>query len=140
MRYITSCGFVAYREETGENCYLLIKSLNGDVGFPKGHTEEGESEMDTAHRELKEETNVEVEAIDGFRRQIEYPLRRVPDAVKRVVYFLGKCTDDNITCQEGEVLEAGFFPYEKALEILTFDETRKILRDAEEFINNALKK
>ena len=136
MRYITSCGFVAYREESGENCYLLIKSPSGDVGFPKGPMEEGESEMDTARRELKEETNVEVEAIDGFRRQIEDPLRRIPDAVKRVVYFLGECTNDSILCQEGEVLEAGFIPYYKALEILTFDETREILRDAEEFINN----
>ena len=119
MRYITSCGFVAYREEAGENCYLLIKSPNGDVGFPKGHMEDGESEIDTARRELKEETGVEVE-------------------VKRVIYFLGKCTNDGIVCQEGEVLAAEFVPYAKAVEMLTFNETKDILRDAEEFLSRRL--
>ena len=138
MRYITSCGFVAYREEAGENCYLLIKSPNGDIGFPKGHMEDGESEIDTAHRELKEETGVEVEVIDGFRRQVEYPLRRVPDAVKRVIYFLGRCTKDVIVCQEGEVLAAEFVPYAKAVEMLTFNEMKDILREAEEFLGRRL--
>ena len=135
MRYIKSCGFVAYKRTENVNYYLIIKSPNGDIGFPKGHMEDGESEIDTAHRELKEETGVEVEVIDGFRRQIEYPLRRVPDAVKRVIYFLGRCTKDGIVCQEGEVLEAEFVPYAKAVEMLTFNEMKDILREAEEFLD-----
>lgn len=138
MRYIKSCGFVAYKRTENVNYYLIIKSPNGDIGFPKGHMEDGESEIDTAHRELKEETGVEVEVIDGFRRQIEYPLRRVPDAVKRVIYFLGRCTNDGIVCQEGEVLEAEFVPYAKAVEMLTFNEMKDILHDAEEFLSRRL--
>ena len=39
MRYIKSCGFVAYKQIESRNYYLIIKSLNGDVGFPKGHME-----------------------------------------------------------------------------------------------------
>ena len=70
MRYIKSCGFVAYKRIESINHYLIIKSLNGDMGFPKGHMESGESELQTAIRELKEETGVDVKVIQGFRRQI----------------------------------------------------------------------
>lgn len=136
MRYIKSCGFVAYKQIGNKNFYLIIKGKNGDVGFPKGHTEEGESEMQTAIREMKEETGVLVEPIDGFRRQIEYNLPRVPDAIKQTVYFLGRCITEEIIIQETEVAEAGFMSYESALEALTFDETKKILTDAEALINS----
>ena len=134
MRYIKSCGFVAYKRIENANYYLIIKSQNGDVGFPKGHMESGESELETAIRELKEETGVDVNVIQGFRRQIEYELRRVPDTIKQSVYFLGECTSDKIICQEAEVAEASFISYEDALKILTFEETKNILKDAEIFI------
>ena len=134
MRYIKSCGFVAYKRIENVNHYLIIRSLNGDVGFPKGHMESGESELETAIRELKEETGVDVKVIQGFRRQIEYELRRIPDTIKQSVYFLGQCTSDKIICQEAEVAEASFISYEDALKILTFEETKNILKDAEIFI------
>lgn len=134
MRYIKSCGFVAYKRIESINHYLIIKSLNGDMGFPKGHMESGESELQTAIRELKEETGVDVKVIQGFRRQIEYELRRIPDTIKQSVYFLGECTSDKIICQEAEVAEASFVSYEDALKILTFEETKNILKDAEIFV------
>ena len=113
---------------------MVIRSLNGDFGFPKGHTEPGESEIETAIRELKEETGIEVKIIEGFRRQIEYELRNIPNTIKQSVYFLGECTSDKIICQESEVSEARFFSYEDATKILTFEETKSILIDAEKFI------
>ncbi len=134
MKYVKSCGFVAFKQIENKNYYLIIKSLNGDVGFPKGHMEGDESELQTAFRELKEETGIEVEAVPGFRRQIEYPLIQTPDAIKQSVYFLGRCTSDNVICQESEVAEAGFVSYEEALKMLTFEETKNILRDVELFI------
>ena len=134
MKYIKSCGFVAYKTLENVNYYLIIRSINGDVGFPKGHMEIGESETETAIREIKEETNIEVKMVDGFRRQIEYPLPGRTDAIKQSVYFLGECITDNIICQEGEVREAAFLPFSEALSALTFDETKRILKDAEEFI------
>ena len=139
MKYIKSCGFVVYKRVGNENYYLIIKSLNGDVGFPKGHMESGESELETAIRELKEETGVDVKVIQGFRRQIEYELRRVPDTIKQSVYFLGECTSDNIVCQEAEVAEASFLSYENSIKMLTFEETKNILKEAEAFLGSARK-
>ena len=136
MRYIKSCGFIVYRAENNENFYLIIKSHNGDVGFPKGHMEPGENELQTAIRELKEETGMDVDTIYDFRYQIEYPLPRVPDAMKQTVYFLGKCASDDIIIQETEVASAEFVTYDKAIEKLTFAETKNMLKKANDIINS----
>ena len=134
MKYIKSCGFVVYKVINGINFYLIIKSLNDDYGFPKGHMENNETEIQTAIRELKEETNVEVKVIDGFRKQIEYKISSINDAIKVGIYYLGLCVNDEIIIQEKEVKEAYFTTYEKALELLTFKETKSILKCAQEFI------
>lgn len=136
MRYIKSCGFIVYKAENNENFYLIIKSHNGDVGFPKGHMEPGENELQTAIRELKEETGMDVDTIHDFRYQIEYPLPRVPDAMKQTVYFLGKCASDDIIIQETEVASAEFVTYDKAIEKLTFEETKNMLKKAKDIINS----
>ena len=136
MKYIKSCGFVVYKQIGNENYYLVIKSLNGDVGFPKGHMEDGENELQTAVRELKEETNVEVNVIEGFKYQIEYKMPEISDTIKQVIYFLGICVKDDIICQEKEVEEARFIRFEEALEVLTFQETKNILNSAQEFIKS----
>ena len=125
-----------YKAENNENFYLIIKSHNGDVGFPKGHMEPGENELQTAIRELKEETGMDVDTIHDFRYQIEYPLPRVPDAMKQTVYFLGKCTSDDIIIQEAEVASAEFVTYDKAIEKLTFEETKNMLKKANDIINS----
>ena len=131
MKYIKSCGFVVYKKVNCENWYLIIKSPNGDFGFPKGHMEKEESEIQTAIRELKEETNVEVRLIDGYRYQIEYQMPNLRDVIKQAVYFLGECIHDDIICQPSEVLEAKFLTYDEALKVLTFEETKNILIDIE---------
>jgi tRNA nucleotidyltransferase (CCA-adding enzyme) len=134
MRYIKSCGVIAYKTLENVNYYLIIRSNNGDFGFPKGHMELGESELETATRELLEETNAKVEIIKGFRHQIEYPIPKQRDIIKQAVYFLGRCTSDRIRPQESEVSEAVFLPYSDALTVLTFEDTKAILKSAEEFI------
>ena len=135
MQYVKSCGFIVYKQLDGENYYLIIKSTNGDVGFPKGHVESGETELQTAIRELKEETNVDVEIIEGFRKQIEYPLPKRPDVIKQSVYFLGRAVTDDVICQEGEVINAAFVSYDDAMRTLTFEDTRRLLEDAKTYVS-----
>ena len=136
MRREKSCGVVAYKTVENVNNYLLIKGLNGDIGFPKGHVEAGESETETAIRELKEETGAEVKIIPRFRREIEYPIGHKGKIIKKVVYFLGRITSDKIVPQEKEIAEAGFLPYDEAMRVITFDDSRNILADAEALINS----
>lgn len=136
MKHVKSCGFVAFKKVNNKNLYLIIKSINGDIGFPKGHTEPGESEIQTAIRELKEETGVEVKVVPKFRRQLEYRLKRSEETIKQSIYFLGECTLDNIVCQQTEVVWADFLCYNDAMKLLTFEETKRVLADAESFIRH----
>lgn len=50
-----TCGSVMFTRENGIKKYLLIKNDSGHIGFPKGHVEYGESEAETAEREVFEE-------------------------------------------------------------------------------------
>ena len=138
MKYEKSCGFVVYKEDQGAIKYLIIRASNGEYGFPKGHVENDETEHETAIRELKEETNIEVQIIDGFRRHIVYYLPNKVNVMKQSVYFIGKCITCNIVCQETEVSEAMFVPMEEAIELLTFEDTKMILKEANEFIKSNL--
>ena len=139
MIYEKSCGFVVYRESSGVREYLLVSALNGKYGFPKGHVERGETEYETAVRELKEETNLEVRFVDGFRRQIEYRLPQKRDTMKRCVYFLGEYTEGEIICQEEEVLDAVFVDFDRAIEMIPFANARAVLQEADEYINTLSK-
>lgn len=136
MRYEKSCGFVAYKENDGQRLYLIICSMDGEYGFPKGHVEGDETEYETAVRELKEETGAQAHIVPGFRRQIEYAFPNKPGVMKRTVYFLGEVLPGEIVCREGEVALAAFHPLEKAYELLSFEETKNILIEADTFLRS----
>ena len=140
MIYEKSCGFVVYRESEGVREYLLVSALNGKYGFPKGHVERGETEYETAVRELKEETNLEVRAIDGFRRQIEYRLPQKRDTMKRCVYFLGEYTEGELIRQEEEILDAVFVPFEQAMAMIPFANAKAVLQEADAYIDSLVGK
>ncbi|MBR6564006.1 MAG: NUDIX domain-containing protein [Clostridia bacterium] len=67
--YEKSAGAVVYTVSDERIKYLLIKSQNGDVGFPKGHIEKGETEESAALREIFEETSVKAELLHDFKKQ-----------------------------------------------------------------------
>lgn len=88
MNHEKSCGAIVYRKRHGNTEILLIKHVrSGCWSFPKGHMEPGENEMQTAIREIKEETNIDVSIDDpSFRQVVVFNPRR--DITKEVVYFL----------------------------------------------------
>ena len=138
MEHIKSCGFVVFKRSHGEIHYLIIRAWNGEYGFSKGHVENNESEYETAIRELKEETNIEVQIVNGFREQVEYKFPKRENVIKQCVYFLGEWVRNDIKCQEIEVSEAKFVTYKEAMELLTFEETKEILKEAHKYITRGI--
>ena len=68
MRHEKSCGGLIYREHDGETQLLLLKHrCGGHWSFPKGHMEAGETEMETALREIREETGLRGVLREGGR-------------------------------------------------------------------------
>ena len=59
MKSEKSCGAIVLSPDNTNRKVLLIKHENGGHwAFPKGHVEEGETEVETALREIKEETGL----------------------------------------------------------------------------------
>ena len=134
MVYEKSCGAVVFTRVGGEIRYLLIKSLSGIYGFPKGHMETGESEEQTAYREVLEETGISVSLLSDFRAEEEYPLLQKEDTIKQVVYFLGEYYGQSIQYQRSELTDALLVDYESAMRLFQFDSSRKILTEADKFL------
>ena len=133
MKQEKSCGAVIYRvDENDRRFYLILKSTQGHTTLCKGHVEGDETEHETAAREIREETGLSVEFLDGFRQVIAYSPR--PGVMKDVVFFLARTQSRDIACQPEEVAEAAFVPLSEALEQLTHASDRDILTAADAFL------
>lgn len=143
------CGAVTYCRENGIIRYILIKNLSGHIGFPKGHAENGESELDTAQREVFEETGLKPEFFTDFRYSFKYVAPSeangtLPgaDMHKLAVYFTARFTVDEIPqirIQEEEVLKWWFVPYGEALTLLNKNADKRMLELANRWIEQSRK-
>jgi len=133
MRQEKSCGAVIFREdESARRFYLILKSTQGHTTLCKGHVEGNETEHETAVREIREETGLTVDFMDGFREVITYSPYR--GCRKDVVFFLARAAGGTLTCQPEEVADARFLPFDAALESLTHASDRAILQEAHRFL------
>ena len=79
-----SAGAIIYRMENGVAQYLLLhytpssKGKRGQWGFAKGHVEAGETEIQTAKREIAEETGITEPDCKGGDRHCHWDAR--PDS------------------------------------------------------------
>lgn len=87
-----SAGLIIFRKEGSSIKYLLLHYSAGHWDFPKGHVEQGETDMDAALRELKEETGIsDAEVAGSFKEKLGYFYRRDGKAIrKEVVFFLAE--------------------------------------------------
>ena len=99
MLHEKSSGAIVYRKSHGNTEILLIKHIiSGHWSFPKGHVEGNETEVETAIREIKEETAIDVMIDPTFRETVSYYPKR--DTQKTVVYFIGKAKNYDYIPQE----------------------------------------
>ncbi len=131
MKQEKSCGAVIFRERNGERLYLVLRSTQGHWTLCKGHVEGDETEHETAVREIREETGLTVEFVDGFRRVITYAPR--PGTRKDVVFFLARAGGWDVACQPEEVSQAVFLPFKNAAARLTHRSDRETLAAADAF-------
>jgi len=130
-----SAGMVLYRERKGKREYLLLKSTYRSTfwGFPKGLIEAGESELQTALREVSEETGLfEIEVISGFEEKTHFwKTVKGKKVYKEVIWFLGKVLDKNDGKVSSEHEELVWLPFEEAIVRVTHKQEKELLRKAE---------
>lgn len=128
-----ACGAVIYRKDRGRIHFLLLKHANGSHwSLAKGHTEPGETEIQTALREIDEETGLKVKLKQGFREAIRYS----PSAgiEKTVVFFLAKAKGKKLKLQKSEILNAAWLELDDALKLVSHKDTAEVLRRALNFL------
>lgn len=122
--------------------FLLVHEKAGHWGLPKGHPEPGENEVETARREFIEESGIfDFQIIEGPTFTAQYCFEHNGMLVdKTVKYFLAHVAEPRVNFNSEEIAGYGWFTADDALTIATYEETRKILRDAKEYIKNNFEK
>ena len=119
-----SIGAFLYKIENNKIFFLLIYSKrNREWGFPKGHANVGETELETARREIKEETGI----ID-----INFKKNKIIDKI--VVYYIAKTNSDFIGCCDEEIDEGRWLEFKEAISCLKYNNQKNLLKEACRFI------
>lgn len=135
-----SCGALVYCIDNQQMRFLLLHYFSGHWDFPKGNKEKGESDIDTALREITEETGIiDVTFLEGFKKEIFYKYKRNNQLMsKKVVYFLAKANSTDVRLSS-EHLDFVWEQYEDALKRITYKNSKEILTEAYNFLINSLK-
>ena len=129
-----SSGFIIFKLFGDEIRYLIIKSKNGVIGFPKGHIENGESELGAAFRETFEEVALKPKHIEGFKESISYLLKN--NELKTSIYFIAESLSDNVFYEDGSIIEHEWLNFENAILKLQFEDIKIVFEKANNFILN----
>ncbi len=133
--YRKSCGAVVYRRRLRRTEFLVVlHESGGHWGFPKGHVVQGESEMETAVREVYEETGLHGTFRDGFYERLYYLTPR--ERRKEVVMFLTRVRRPRVRLQRSELREYRWLSYWETRDILSYENTKLVLDRAHQYLQD----
>jgi 8-oxo-dGTP pyrophosphatase MutT (NUDIX family) len=121
--------------------YLLLhypsnaKAPKNYWDLPKGHIEKGEKEIDTAKREVEEETSLkDIKFVGNFQECIKYFFKFKEKTVFKIVtFYLAEAKTKKVKIS-GEHVGFKWLPFEEASKKLTFKNAREILKKADNFL------
>ena len=135
-----SCGVIPYRVIDGRREFLLVQHQAGHWAFPKGHPDAGESHLETARRELSEETGIDRVTLDEdrpFEEVYTFTKRSGKQVRKRVVYFVGEVVGGpSVRVQASEIADYAWDDAGAARERMSFDEGRALLDEVVAYLGS----
>jgi len=133
-------GFVVYRRTADGVKFLLLYRRGNYWNFPKGHFKSGERSIDTALRELEEETGVkksELRIIPNFRAYERFYFRVGNEGIyDTVILFLAETHKAEIKIAPREHSGFAWFLYHDAINVIgkKYGGTRNVLKQANDFL------
>lgn len=135
-----SIGIIPVLKQHNDFLFLLVHQVAGHWAFPKGHPNANETELETAKRELSEETGLNtLEIIEGFRYRQRYSFEKDFEEIdKEVVFFIGFVNSEKVKIMESEVQSFSWLPFDECMKRLTYSESQKMLKEAYEYIKRSV--
>lgn len=123
-----SFGIIPLKQENGNWQVLLILHQGGrHWAFPKGHGNPGETALESARRELKEETGLDVEQLIQENPLTErYQFYRKREIVVKTVQYFPALVQGTLQLQAEEIQDAKWVPLKEAIRHLTFKEAKEM--------------
>ncbi len=125
-----SAGGIVLRE--GMALLIRTRDLSGRAvwAFPKGKLNEKETSLHAAIREVEEETGWRCR-IEAELSRSQYWLQRGGRRVKKTVRWFRMVPIEQVRRPDEEIDEAAWVPIHEALDRLTYDSDRELLRAAD---------
>lgn len=132
-----SFGIIPLKKRKNEWVVLLVQLHAGHWGFPKGHPDKNETPLETAQRELFEETGLTVSKILSpqpiketyffkFKGELIY---------KTVSYYIAEVKGRTIKLEE-EIYDLKWVPLKEAVAQVTFDQAKEICQKAFQYMQS----
>jgi bis(5'-nucleosidyl)-tetraphosphatase len=121
-----SYGVIPLKKEKGWKT-LLVKHGAGHWAFPKGHPEGGEKPLETAARELKEETALEIVTflpLPPFEEH--YFFTAQGQKIEKWVTYFAAVVKGEVILQDSELEEYKWVTLSEAVKLITFAEGKRI--------------
>ena len=120
---IHCCGIIVFYE----NETVVVKTARDNYSYPKGKKERGETHLETAYRELKEETNIDESDIILYPDEVCIDERKGQNKNISVRYFIGKLkTKVPVSFQDPDELDE--VSYMKVSDVLSMPNENMKLR------------
>lgn len=132
-----SFGVVPLSKEQGKwRIFLILHIAGRHWGFPKGHSNPGESPLDAATRELREETGLSIVALVRKEPFVEtYRFSRKGKPISKTVQYFAAEVEGEVALQPEEIRDGRWFSFKEALRILSFQEARAICFELIKILN-----
>lgn len=137
MTLEVSYGIIPFRRRSEKIEVLLIQHQVGHWAFPKGRPDPNEHPIDTAQRELQEETGLRIKRLILPEDKLveHYFFERNGEKVqKKVEYFLAE-VEGKLFIQEDELRDSIWLTPDLIVEQATYPESKRLCARVRDFLN-----
>ncbi len=131
MKRDESFGVVPLRKQEGQWYAFVVKRTSDFWEFPKGHADEGETPLESAARELQEETGLTIERLiqeDPLLIKYQFSNWQHQSISKKVYYYIAEVSGEAVYLQPKEVVDGRWVPLSQADQLLTYANSQNMCR------------